>query len=619
MSRRVPSADPELATSRGLERLCREIVVRGAVDRPVDYWHHAAIDAAAEPSCPPGLGAGRAPEATRTVVVREQAPRPVERAAPDAEGRELPPSITPTARTIDFDHLRAAMSRLPEREQQILWDRHVNDQPVGEIAENIGVLPYAARRQLRRAENKLASGFADAHAKISEQAECRTTRSAMHDYIRHRLLPGRRRELEDHLIVCAECTRAFTDVRESYWMLRAAAPVLLLGTMITTNGPSAVGAAVSTATGVTTGMAAGAALGSTGTSAVSSTVASLVAKSAVVARSITFDPTALVATIVGAMVATGAATGVAIRNDMVSFGDPIVASEVTRLDDVPAAPSPEATSGSGTTPSAAPESAAGGATAPDGAPSAGSSENDGALSAGGEGAGVSGDLDLGDAVDIGAGAGVEASDDRVTVTVQARAKGELLHLLYEIVPGEDTEVLNITLDDGTGIVAQVGDTYYLIPAGGLLATSEVQAKVTVLGPEGTEVGLQAMDERSARQRGFGGLTDLTRKILGDEKASGSPDSWIPREGTEDFWSQEDAEDFWSRFEAGKEFWGSHEGGEGSGSSGDSWGSDGSEDSWGSGDFWGSERSEGSRDSQDSWDSWDSHEAQRLEDRFRHHD
>jgi anti-sigma factor RsiW len=49
--------------------------------------------------------------------------------------------------------------------------------------------------------------------------------------LRHRLLPGRRRELEDHLVDCAECTRAFTNVRESYWIQQAAAPALRLGTV----------------------------------------------------------------------------------------------------------------------------------------------------------------------------------------------------------------------------------------------------------------------------------------------------------------------------------------------------------------------------------------------------
>ncbi|MEU4365103.1 zf-HC2 domain-containing protein [Promicromonospora sp. NPDC023987] len=49
---------------------------------------------------------------------------------------------------------------------------------------------------------------------------CRTTRAALHDYLTRSLLPSRRRRVEAHLDGCAECTRAFIDVRETSWALR---------------------------------------------------------------------------------------------------------------------------------------------------------------------------------------------------------------------------------------------------------------------------------------------------------------------------------------------------------------------------------------------------------------
>lgn len=174
VSQQIPEADGELLAHSGLEQLCREIAVHGAKT--------------------PGRSSTdtTTPEPTTTAVVPED-----DAHAAEASGRPaLPPSIEPAGGVI--------------------------------------VLPHTARRRLRQAGQRPVPGLAEALASAPDPAACRLTRGAMHDYIRHRLLPGRRRELEDHLVVCAECTRAFTDVRESYWIQQAAAPVapvIRLGTV----------------------------------------------------------------------------------------------------------------------------------------------------------------------------------------------------------------------------------------------------------------------------------------------------------------------------------------------------------------------------------------------------
>ena len=68
------------------------------------------------------------------------------------------------------------------------------------------------------------------HSRDVNQPECRSTRAALHDYLFGRLLPHRRRRLEKHLDGCAECIRAFIDVREESWALRE------LGQHLVTNG-----------------------------------------------------------------------------------------------------------------------------------------------------------------------------------------------------------------------------------------------------------------------------------------------------------------------------------------------------------------------------------------------
>ncbi|RPF23357.1 zf-HC2 domain-containing protein [Myceligenerans xiligouense] len=196
VSRQVPGADPELATSFGLEQLCREIAVHGTVDHPVDYWHNAAIDAAtgastAEPAV------GEQADATTTAVVHDESgsPGPARPGASGAARPELPPSIEPAGRATGS--------------------------------------PATARRRPRASANMPAPGFASVTA---EPPACRVTRGAMHDYIRHRLLPSRRRELEDHLVSCAACVRAFTDVRESYWIQQAQPPMFRLGMVSVPDG-----------------------------------------------------------------------------------------------------------------------------------------------------------------------------------------------------------------------------------------------------------------------------------------------------------------------------------------------------------------------------------------------
>jgi predicted anti-sigma-YlaC factor YlaD len=52
--------------------------------------------------------------------------------------------------------------------------------------------------------------------------DCLETRAAMREYLRHQVLPFRRRRIEDHLVGCSGCIREFVELRESHWMSCAA-------------------------------------------------------------------------------------------------------------------------------------------------------------------------------------------------------------------------------------------------------------------------------------------------------------------------------------------------------------------------------------------------------------
>ncbi|MFE7508607.1 zf-HC2 domain-containing protein [Promicromonospora sp. NPDC057488] len=284
VSRRVPGVDPELAASCGLELLCVELLKQGDLADPLAFWSAAAVEVALR-------------------MTQEEEPVV---GGPAGE----PAALAPVRHALDFEVLNLAMERLPAGEQQLLWDHHVGSRPVSAIADEIGVLPYAAKRRLRRAENRLASTFATAHAGTTADLECRSTRAALHDFVRNRLLPRRRQQVEDHMVGCAGCTRAFVDVRESYWMLRAGAPVLLLGAAAAESGlATGAGAAVAGAAGAgATGAAAtgGAASGAGGW------LTTAGVRAAVTARTLLTDPVSLTATVAGGLfVTTAVTTGVA--------------------------------------------------------------------------------------------------------------------------------------------------------------------------------------------------------------------------------------------------------------------------------------------------------------------
>ena len=75
-----------------------------------------------------------------------------------------------------------------------------------------------------------------AHVRGINESQCRSTRSAMHDYLTRRLPPRRVRRLEVHMDGCAKCIRVFIDIREASWTRRSPADSSTL--TITRAGPT---------------------------------------------------------------------------------------------------------------------------------------------------------------------------------------------------------------------------------------------------------------------------------------------------------------------------------------------------------------------------------------------
>ncbi|MCF4120518.1 hypothetical protein L1785_05970 [Antribacter sp. KLBMP9083] len=498
VSRRVPGVDPELAAARGLEALVRAIVARGAVDEPVAFWSDAAVRAAlamaGEATSRHARTAQAAVPALVGVVTSGSTRATADAATARPRSGVVPPVAEPVQRALDLERLHTAMEKLPTQEQQLLWDRHVNDTPVAQIAGQIGVLPYAARRRLRRAENQLASGFAEVHAAAAVDEVCRTTRASMHDYVRHHLMPRHRRRFEDHMLSCAGCTRAFVDVRESYWMLRAAAPILLLGTVL---GGKAAALVAAGAGGAAVGAAAAHA------STAGSAVAGLGQKIAVLVRSLLMDPLSLTAAVVGGLVATSAATGVAYQAGALPLLEPAVevSAEPRAVAKTSAAPQVYAPAD---TSLSSPELAAPSVALPAGqavVPEVGAS--------------LRADLGTG-VVDAGAGVGLSLDDGAVEAQVNVTAGGTLLEAAYKIVPlSDEITITAVTVDEELAAITRLDDHFYVIPLTTALVPIDVSATVTVLSPQGASVDVEAsVDLVPASQEEQGALTELLTSLLG---------------------------------------------------------------------------------------------------------
>jgi DNA-directed RNA polymerase specialized sigma24 family protein len=222
---RVPGIEAEEATGRALEKMVRIVSTGGSIDDPAPYWRRAAVNEA--------ISMTRA--AGRTKPVEDDT---LDGLTPPVAGGELD-----AERQADVSMLRTALSDLADDEREILLDRHVHDKAVTYIAAGHGVRPHAVTMRLRRAEERLAGAFAAAQAQGVDAPECRSTRAAMHDYLKGRLLPRRQRRLEVHMNGCGECSRAFIDVREVSWMLRDLGHHLLGGGVITGAVGGAAGAA----------------------------------------------------------------------------------------------------------------------------------------------------------------------------------------------------------------------------------------------------------------------------------------------------------------------------------------------------------------------------------------
>jgi len=128
----------------------------------------------------------------------------------------------------ELDALVRAFRSLPERWQTVLWYTVIEDEPVGQVAELLGMEKGAVSQLSFRAREGLRQAYLAASA--GGNPECAEYTAQLAASVRR---PGRRRTraLRRHLETCAECRRAAQEMADLNGRLRRALPIgaVLLG------------------------------------------------------------------------------------------------------------------------------------------------------------------------------------------------------------------------------------------------------------------------------------------------------------------------------------------------------------------------------------------------------
>lgn len=136
----------------------------------------------------------------------------------------------------ELDALVRAFRSLPERWQTVLWYTVIEDEPVAQVAELLGMEKGAVSQLSFRAREGLRQAFLAASA--GGRPECAEFTAQLAANVRR---PGRRRTraLRRHLESCADCRRAATEMTDLNGRLRRALPVgaVLLGAPSAPFGP----------------------------------------------------------------------------------------------------------------------------------------------------------------------------------------------------------------------------------------------------------------------------------------------------------------------------------------------------------------------------------------------
>ncbi|MQY06855.1 sigma-70 family RNA polymerase sigma factor [Actinomadura macrotermitis] len=125
----------------------------------------------------------------------------------------------------ELDALVRAFRSLPERWQAVLWHTVIEEEPVQEVAELLGMEANAVAQLAFRAREGLRTAFLA--ASVEGHPDCAEFTAQLAASTRR---PGRRRSraLRQHLETCERCRRAAAEMSDLNGRLRAALPIGLV-------------------------------------------------------------------------------------------------------------------------------------------------------------------------------------------------------------------------------------------------------------------------------------------------------------------------------------------------------------------------------------------------------
>lgn len=159
----------------------------------------------------------------------------------------------PTSETFDQDDLttvKAAFTQLPERMQQVLFERHVFGEPLANIAKKFHMSLPSVKQYVQRSEQKLSEFYllVAAEITVSSGDGCSWARERLPRFVRNKLPANTHQKVDAHLDFCDQCTKLVTGAAHLNRNLAAAllplvaAPTVgggLIANTVTTTAPNA--------------------------------------------------------------------------------------------------------------------------------------------------------------------------------------------------------------------------------------------------------------------------------------------------------------------------------------------------------------------------------------------
>lgn len=142
------------------------------------------------------------------------------------------PSDDGTEDRAESELLRRAFMTLPQRWQQVLWARSVNEDSVASVAEALGVKENAVAALHFRAREGLRQAYLSEHLEATSDAACREVVNLLPRYVRGALRGRETEQVEKHLDTCLRCAAALTELGAINTRLGASlAPLALAGVL----------------------------------------------------------------------------------------------------------------------------------------------------------------------------------------------------------------------------------------------------------------------------------------------------------------------------------------------------------------------------------------------------